>query len=105
MFNEDNITHTGYARFRDKVINAHANSYKSVAAFDSKPERSLPPFRIYDLDQEGVTLQWVLANYRSAVQNLRLIKKPGVNVWNSQGDSWSEAVLMRSYTLIRAILK
>ena len=93
MFNDDNITHTGYARYRGRVMSTHTNSYKSVAAFDPKPGKSLPPFRIYDLDQDGVTLQSVIDDYSSAVQNLRLIKRPGVNVWGARGDSWSEAAL------------
>lgn len=93
MFNDDGRTHTGYARYRDRVMSNHTNSYKSVAAFDPKPGKSLPPFRIYDIDKDGVTLQSVLADYGSAVQNLRLIKKPGVNVWSPGGDTWSEVAL------------
>jgi len=30
-------------------------------------------------------------DYSSAIQNLRLIKKPGINVWNRQNRKWSEA--------------
>lgn len=93
MFNDDNVTHTGYARYRDRVMSTHTNSYKSAAAFDPKPGRSLPPFRIYDLDQEGVTLNTLLADYSSAVQNLRLIKRPGINVWGQRAEPWSEAAL------------
>lgn len=93
MFNEDYITHTGYARYHDKVISTHTNSYKSLMAFDPKALRHVAPFRIFDLDEPGTTIETVLNDYRSVIQNLRLIKKPGINVWNPQGDAWSEAAI------------
>jgi len=38
-------------------------------------------------------LQAILADYASAVQNLRLIKRPGVNQWGKQTREWSEAAV------------
>lgn len=93
MFNEDYITHTGYARYHDKVISTHMNSYKSLLAFDPKTIRHVAPFRIFDLDEPNTTIETVLNDYRSVIQNLRLIKKPGINVWNPEGDAWSEAAI------------
>lgn len=92
MFAADYRTHTGYLRSRGHVNNAAVNGYQSVAAFDSKrPEQ--PPFRIFDLDAPGVTMHTILENYSSAVQNLRLVKRPGEIRWARQDRKWSEAVL------------
>jgi hypothetical protein len=93
MFATDYVTHVGYLRHRDRVLSGHRNSYRSVAAFD--PRRAeLPPFRIFDLDAEGEGWTEILRDYRSAAQNLRLIRRPGESVWSPRGaDAWSEAAL------------
>ena len=93
MFKTDGATHVGFMRFREHVNNGKLNDYQSVAAFDARDPSLLPPFRIFDLDGPGVTLQSILKDYSSAVQNLRLIKRPGSNQWGQQGRMWSEAAL------------
>jgi Phosphodiester glycosidase len=93
MFKTDGATHVGFMRFQEHVNNAKANSYQSVAAFDPRDPQALAPFRIFDLDSPGVTLQTILKDYNSAVQNLRLIKRPGSNQWAEQDKKWSEAAL------------
>jgi hypothetical protein len=93
MFKTDGKTHVGFMRFREHVNNGRANSYQSVAAFDARDPDALAPFRIFDLDSPGVTLASILEDYRSAVQNLRLIKRPGANQWGQQDRMWSEAAL------------
>jgi hypothetical protein len=92
MFATDNKTHIGYLRFRDYLNNGNVNAYQSVAAFDPHDE-GLPRFRIYDLDDPGISMETILGNYASAVQNLRLIKRPGQNRWLQQEKIWSEAAL------------
>lgn len=92
MFNTDGKTHVGLMRFREHTNNGKANSYLSVAAFDPR-DASRPPFRIFDLDAPQVTTQSILADYGSAIQNLRLIKHPGTNQWTQQTRMWSEAAL------------
>lgn len=92
MFATDYKTHIGYLGFRGHVNSSHVNGYKSVAAFDPRGERR-PRFRIFDLDEPGVTLKTILRDYASAAQNLRLIKRPGSNVWPQQPQKWSEAAL------------
>lgn len=92
MFDTDGKTHLGYLRYREQVSNGHANAYKSVAAFDPRDSR-LPRFHIYDLDSPAVTLESILKDYASAVQNLRLIKRPGASQWGQQQKKWSEAAL------------
>jgi hypothetical protein len=92
MFGTDHETHVGYLRFRGHVNNDNVNNYRSVAAFDPL-RQGLPSFRIFDLDSPGVNLHSILRDYASAVQNLRLIKRPGQNRWQHQDRRWSEAAL------------
>lgn len=92
MFARDHRTHVGYLQVRDQVNNRQANDYQSVAAFH--PRRpDLPPFRLFDLDAPGASLEGILRDYSSAVQNLRLIKRPRDNRWSEQAKKWSEAAL------------
>jgi hypothetical protein len=93
MFASDNKTHLGYLRSRDHVFNSRLNSYQSVLAFDPREGRKVPGFRIFDLDAPQSNLQAILADYASAVQNLRLIKHPGLNQWGKQTREWSEAAV------------
>jgi Phosphodiester glycosidase len=95
MFATDYVTHVGYLRHRDRVLSAHRNAYRSVAAFDPRREgEGLPRFRMFDLDAEGSGWSEIQRDYRSATQNLRLIRRPGKNVWDPRGtEAWSEAAL------------
>ena len=92
MYGTDYRTHIGYLRFRDHLHNDNVNAYKSVAAFDPRRDE-LPHFRIFDLDSPGVSMETILQDYASLVQNLRLIKRPGQNRWSQQQKRWSEAAL------------
>lgn len=92
MFATDYKTHVGYMGCREHVNNGHVNAYQSVAAFDPRHD-GLPRFRIFDLDVPGVKMKTILQDYAAAVQNLRLIKRPGQNQWSQQAKKWSEAAL------------
>ena len=92
MFGTDHRTHVGYLRFRDHLNNDHVNAYQSVAAFDPRQD-GLPHFRIFDLDSPSVSMETILRDYSSVVQNLRLIKRPRLNRWRQQEKMWSEAAL------------
>jgi len=92
MFKTDGKTHVGFMRFREQTNNGKANNYQSVAAFDPHDPK-LAAFHIFDLDAPQVTVQSILKDYDSAVQNLRLIKHPGSNQWSEQSRMWSEAAL------------
>ena len=92
MFEMDHKTHIGYLRYRDHLINDNTNKYQSVAVFDPRHD-GLPRFRMFDLDDPEVTMKTILRDYATAVQNLRLIKRPGRNVWSQQEKMWSEAAL------------
>ena len=92
MYGTDYRTHVGHLRFREHVNNDNVNAYKSVAAFDPRRD-GLPHFRIFDLDSPGVSMETILQDYTSLVQNLRLIKRPGQNRWRQQEKTWSESAL------------
>jgi hypothetical protein len=93
MFDADWKTHTGFLRSGRHVNCRSVNDYQSVAAFDPRGGKDLPPFRIFDLDAPGVTVKRILRDYTVVVQNLRLIKRPGESVWFEQRKRWSEAAL------------
>ena len=93
MFQTDGKTHLGYLRSKDSVHNGRLNSYQSVMAFDPRQPDKVPALRMFDLDSPGVDLQAILADYASAVQNLRLVKRPGLNQWAQQSREWSEAAV------------
>jgi hypothetical protein len=93
MFTTDYRTPVGYVEYQGRVLSGKVNGYQSISAFDPRDRRKGPLFRIFDLDQEGVTIGSVRRDYASLVQNLRLVKKPGENRWQQQEKKWSEAAL------------
>lgn len=93
MFDADYMTHTGYMESGGDVNSRTINRYQSVAAFDPREPQNWPPFRIFDLDSPGITMESIRREYTSLVQNLRLIKRPGTNRWSQQAKKWSEAAL------------
>jgi len=93
MFDKDYKTHLGYMGSVGHINNSHRNTYQSVAAFEPRDSQSLPRFRIFDLDDPGTHFQDILKDYASVLQNLRLVKRPGMNQWPQQERKWSEAAL------------
>jgi uncharacterized protein YigE (DUF2233 family) len=92
MFAADHSLHLGYLEHRGQVLASGVAAYQSVAAFG--PRRpTLPRFRIFDLDEPGLTIEAIRRDYASLVQNLRLIRRPGTNRWSQQDRRWSEAAL------------
>ncbi len=92
MFARDHTTHLGLMETSGHVNARGVNGYQSVAAFS--PRRpGLPMFRIFDLDEPGLSMSSIRRDYASVVQNLRLVKKPGRNRWEQQDQRWSEAAL------------
>jgi hypothetical protein len=85
----DHRTHSGYFRIKD-----HTNSGRWVKKYKSAllvPRAGqLPPARLIDLDAGEVP---ELSDSDVVVQNLRLIKSPGINVWTPNGKQWSEAAI------------
>jgi hypothetical protein len=93
MFAADYKTHLGYMGSSAHVNNSRPNDYQSVAAFEPRNSQSLPRFHIFDLDAPGIHFQDILKDYSSILQNLRLVKRPGLNRWSQQERKWSEAAL------------
>ena len=93
MFETDQVSHLGYMRNGAHVYSSRVNQYQSVIAFDPREGKHVPAFRIFDLDAPGIAMPAILADYASAVQNLRLIKHPGTNQWARQTRQWSEAAV------------
>jgi len=92
MFATDHTTHVGYMKCGEHVNSGAVNHYQSALA--SRPrEVGVPPFHIFDLDLDDVTVGSVTESYDDVVQNLRLIKRPRENRWTQQEKMWSEAAL------------
>ncbi|MEL6343469.1 MAG: phosphodiester glycosidase family protein [Myxococcota bacterium] len=91
MFHTDYKTHVGAMKAPGRTDPAN-RKYQSLAVFGPTTP-GLPPFRIHDLDAEGANLPALMAPYRYAIQNLRLIKRPGQNRWGNQPRAWSESAL------------
>ena len=90
MYQTDMQSNVGHARKGTHVNNRGFNAYRSFLAFD--PRRSdLAPAVLLDGEEAGV--RSVLADYGTAIQNLRLIRAPGINVWEQQDKRWAEAAI------------
>jgi hypothetical protein len=92
MFFTDHSTHAGYMKVDKQIASRGVNRYQSFAVF-SPYDSSMAQFRIIDRDTEGVSLNRLRKQYRYLVQNLRLIKRPGINRWQPKGRRWNEAAL------------
>lgn len=93
MFAKDYKTHVGFLRVDDHINSRHINKYQSAFAFAPKAGKLVPAFRIFDLDEPNVTIKTIMQDYNGVVQNLRLIKRPGINRWQPQQKQWSEAAI------------
>lgn len=90
MYDIDYLTHVGYMRSEDHVNNAKwAKGYNSILVFD--PLRpGLPSVQILDGVKNNSE---ILRNFGTVIQNLRLIKGRGQNVWKEKSKKWSEAAI------------
>ena len=87
MYDVDYSRHTGYFRAGDHVNSSRwARDYRSVLVLDPR-KLGLPRAAIHDAGDGD----W--DEYGSVVQNLRLIRAPGVSVWAENGRRWSEAAV------------
>ena len=91
MFLKDYSTNVGYLRAGSHVQNGRWNKkYKSVLALEPT-KNGIPPAVLIDLDDPDAKKS--LGDYAAVVQNLRLLKEGGVNVWGESERRWSEAAL------------
>lgn len=91
MYFPDYLTNVGYLRNGSHLQNPRWNrKYKSVLAFDPL-KAELPPAVMIDLEEPSAKQR--TADYRAVVQNLRLMKNGGINVWEASEKKWSEAAV------------
>ena len=85
MFATDYRSNVGYLRSGTHLNNASWNKYQSVLAFG--PGSAL----MADLDVPDAKKR--LAPVQTVIQNLRLIRAGGINVWRPAARKWSEAAV------------
>jgi hypothetical protein len=91
MYATDFRTHVGYLRVGERVHTRNwASKYQSVLLLGAR-RPGLPAATIRDT-QPGDTAA-AFAHYDTVIQNLRLIRDPGVSVWSKNGRRWSEAAI------------
>lgn len=91
MFQTDLKANVGYMKNFAHLNNPRIHkTYSSVFAFNPK-KADLPAAMIFDTDAKDI--KDVIAEYHSVIQNLRLIKRPGLTRWAQQDKKWSEAAL------------
>ncbi len=91
MYLTDYSTSCGYMKNHTHFNNRRINkTYHSFAAFDPV-KRGNAPFRIFDDD--AVPVDSIVNGYSTVIQNLRLVKRPGINQWKQQEKNWNEAAL------------
>jgi hypothetical protein len=91
MFQKDYLTNVGYLRNGSNIQNKRWSSkYKSVFAF--APKKAGLPLAIM-VDTEEPDAMKKLDDYNAVVQNLRLIKGNGINVWEKSNNKWSESAI------------
>lgn len=91
MFQKDYFTNVGYLRNGEYIQNKRwSRKYKSVLAFDPK-KAGLPPAIMVDTEEPDAMKR--LDDYNAVVQNLRLIKGNGINVWEKSNNKWSESAV------------
>jgi phosphodiester glycosidase len=90
MYDVDLVTHVGYMKTPTIVNNKRWNkTYESVLLLDGTAA-PLPTARIMDRSDLN---EKILKSFGTVIQNLRLIKNPGINVWEQQSRAWSEAAI------------
>jgi len=91
MFQADLKSSVGYMKNYSHINNPRRHrTYSSVFAFNPR-KADLPPSILLDTDTKD--MKQIIAEYHTVIQNLRLIKRPRLNVWPQQDKRWSEAAL------------
>lgn len=91
MFLDDQLSNVGHAEGGGHVNQGRwVKKYQSVLAFGPR-RKGVPAAAFIDLDAPGAQAR--LADYETVIQNLRLIRASGKNVWGAQARKWSEAAV------------
>lgn len=94
MYLKDYKTNVGYLRKGSYIQNKRWNKkYLSVLAFNPKMP-GIEPAVLVDVDtQDPGRILDKLSRYDAVVQNLRLVKGNGINVWGKSEKKWSESAI------------
>lgn len=91
MYQSDYKSNVGYMKNYSYINNSKLyEKYFSITAFNPI-DSTASPFRIFDSDETDI--KQIEKSYNTIIQNLRLIKHPGLNKWSKQNRRWSEAAL------------
>jgi uncharacterized protein YigE (DUF2233 family) len=91
MFQTDLKANVGYMKNYTHLNNPRIHkTYTSVFAFNPKKTEQ-PAAMVFDTDVQDI--KEIIAGYNTVIQNLRLIKRPGLIRWAQQDKKWSEAAL------------
>lgn len=90
MYAKDGVSNVGYLRHDAHENNGRWNDYQAALLFGPRA-KGLPAAQL--VDRDAPSFEGLPKKYGSAVQNLRLIKAPGVSVWQPNDKRWSEAAL------------
>ncbi len=90
MYQKDYKTSVSLMRRKGHTNNARLSKDKAILAFNSKNPQA-PPVRI--IDRQCDDFHEVKNQYRTLVQNIRMISCRGINVWRQQSGRWSTAAL------------
>lgn len=92
MFKTDHRTNVGHLTTARGANNpAWVSSYQSVLALHPSAGKPAPAAVMVDLDEPGARAR--LRGYATVIQNLRLIRGPGRNVWKRADRRWSQAAV------------
>lgn len=94
MYETDYRSNTGFLRHGTHLNNPNWKpNYQSILVFEprSGSPKGTRTLEMLDLDSPGAREQ--SGQWNAAIQNLRILKGQGVNVWKAQPRRWSEAAV------------
>ncbi len=92
MFQADYKTNVGFMKNYNYYNNPRVHPrYHSVFACEPVDTVKNPRAKIFDSDE--VEMKDIRSRYQVVIQNLRLVKRPGINRWQQQNKRWSEVAL------------
>ena len=90
MYQKDYKTSVSLMRRKGHINNARLSKDKAILAFNSKNPQ-VPPIRI--IDRQCDDFHEIKSQYRTLIQNIRMISCRGIDVWLQQSGRWSTAAL------------
>lgn len=91
MYETDHRSNVGFMKHGPVVNQPRWNQYRSVLVAQPA-DGGVPKHALLDWEQWDAG---AVSTHAVVVQNLRLIRSPGVSVWKPNGRAWSEAAVAR----------